>query len=68
MDSDTEESDNEKEDQNEKVDANATQEEKITIDVNKGGRCPITGKKLLGCKWNGLKEEWEIEGIRRLIF
>lgn len=72
MDSDNEESDNEsdneKEDQNEKVDANATQEEKITFDVNKGGRCPITGKKLLGCKWNGLKEEWEIEGIRRLIF
>lgn len=38
------------------------------IDINKGGRCPITGKKLLGCKWNSIKEEWEIEGIRRIIF
>ncbi|KAG7663770.1 PEX12 [[Candida] subhashii] len=38
------------------------------IDINKGGRCPITGRKLLGCKWNPIKEEWEIEGIRRLIF
>lgn len=36
--------------------------------IDDGGRCPITGKKLLGCKWNTLKEEWEIEGIRRLIF
>ncbi|RLV93618.1 Peroxisome assembly protein 12 [Spathaspora sp. JA1] len=43
-------------------------EEPTKIDINKGGRCPITGKKLLGCKWNSIKEEWEIEGIRRLIF
>ncbi|CUM57050.1 uncharacterized protein AC631_05212 [Debaryomyces fabryi] len=72
LDSDDEESDIEKEVQSEKVgdeaEANATPEDKITVDINKGGRCPITGKKLLGCKWNGLKEEWEIEGIRRLIF
>ncbi|KAI5960645.1 PEX12 [Candida pseudojiufengensis] len=39
-----------------------------TIDIDKGGRCPITGRKLLGCKWNPLKEEWQIEGVRRLIF
>ncbi|KAK7686855.1 hypothetical protein QCA50_009930 [Cerrena zonata] len=37
-------------------------------DVSKGGRCPITGKKLLGCKWNRLTEEFEVEGLRRLIF
>lgn len=40
----------------------------VFYDISKGGRCPITGKKLLGCKWNSIKEEWEIEGIRRLIF
>jgi len=73
FDSDDDESDNEKEDQSEKADeeaeTNVIPEDKITTaDINKGGRCPITGKKLLGCKWNGLKEEWEIEGIRRLIF
>lgn len=38
------------------------------IDIFRGGRCPITGKKLLGCKWNELKQDWDIEGIRRLIF
>ncbi|KAI3403732.2 PEX12 [Candida oxycetoniae] len=34
------------------------------IDINKGGRCPITGRKLLGCKWNPLTNEWQIDGIR----
>lgn len=34
----------------------------------RGGRCPITGRKLLGCKWNAVKQEWDIDGIRRLIF
>lgn len=38
------------------------------IDILRGGRCPITGKKLLGCKWNERTQEWDIEGIRRLIF
>lgn len=38
------------------------------VDIDKGGRCPVTGKKLLGCKWNTLKQEWDIEGIRRVIF
>lgn len=46
--------------------AKGPKEEK-NYDINKGGRCPITGQKLLGCKWNPLKEEWQIEGIRRLI-
>lgn len=45
-----------------------TIEDNIVIDINKGGRCPITGRKLLGCKWNPLTNEWQIEGIRRLIF
>lgn len=38
------------------------------IDITKGGRCPITGVKLLGCKWNELKNEWEINNIRKVIF
>lgn len=46
----------------------AKEKENVVIDINKGGRCPITGRRLLGCKWNPIKEEWEIEGIRRLIF
>ncbi|KAK6454633.1 peroxisome assembly protein 12 [Scheffersomyces xylosifermentans] len=56
-----EEVEDEKEEQEEKEPA-------FTIDINKGGRCPVTGRKLLGCKWNEIKQEWEIEGIRRLIF
>lgn len=44
------------------------QDQSDTVNLNKGGRCPITGKKLLGCKWNALKEEWDVEGLRRLIF
>lgn len=68
--SDEEGSDSEHE-QGENDDSNDNEHEKIkkieTININKGGRCPITGRKLLGCKWNALKEEWEIEGIRRLI-
>ena len=46
----------------------AKEKKNVVIDINKGGRCPITGRRLLGCKWNPIKEEWEIEGIRRLIF
>lgn len=37
-------------------------------DINKGGRCPITGRKLLGCKWNAVTQEFDVDGIRRLIF
>lgn len=51
-----------------KTDENiASEQEQSHIDLELGGRCPITGKKLLGCRWNTLKGEWEIEGIRRLI-
>ncbi|KAI5951998.1 PEX12 [Candida jiufengensis] len=60
------------EEKNEYSDDEEEETEKITatttIDINKGGRCPITGRKLLGCKWNPLTEQWQIEGIRRLIF
>lgn len=62
-----EEVNSEDEDEEEKeAEENEPKEEK-TYDINKGGRCPTTGQKLLGCKWNPLKEEWQIEGIRRLI-
>lgn len=37
-------------------------------EISRGGRCPITGKKLLGCKWNELKGEFDVDGVRRLIF
>lgn len=37
-------------------------------DIEKGGRCPITGRRLLGCRWNSLTQEFEVDGIRRLIF
>lgn len=36
--------------------------------ISKGGRCPITGRKLLGCKYNPLTDEFDVEGVRRLIF
>lgn len=66
------EDENENEKEKEKHDDEDTSKESkpglVTYDLKKGGRCPITGKKLLGCKWNSIKEEWEIEGIRRLIF
>ncbi|KAG2736340.1 hypothetical protein G9P44_000430 [Scheffersomyces stipitis] len=64
IDSEAEEQEKEEEPQ----DYEPKQEQDFTIDINKGGRCPVTGRKLLGCKWNAIKEEWEIEGIRRLIF
>ncbi|KAK6465122.1 putative peroxisome assembly protein 12 [Scheffersomyces coipomensis] len=57
-----------KENENEKSNSEGKQSEDIVIDISKGGRCPVTGRKLLGCKWNPIKEEWDIEGIRRLIF
>ncbi|ODV79702.1 uncharacterized protein CANTADRAFT_49460 [Suhomyces tanzawaensis NRRL Y-17324] len=61
--------DDEDDGEDEKGEAGTSKEvEKISYDINKGGRCPITGRKLLGCKWNAIKEEWDIEGIRRLIF
>lgn len=39
-----------------------------SIEISRGGRCPITGKRILGCKWNELKGEFDVDGIRRLIF
>lgn len=73
FDSESEDSDSEQEQEQEQDDGVKSDEKNVkkskhVIDINKGGRCPITGKKLLGCKWNALKEEWDIEDIRRLIF
>lgn len=39
-----------------------------SAEISRGGRCPITGKRILGCKWNELKGEFDVDGIRRLIF
>lgn len=64
-DEDVDEDDEKKQKQEEEEDDDKP---KPLYDLNKGGRCPITGKKLLGCKWNPLKEEYDIEGLRRLIF
>ncbi|OUM54966.1 hypothetical protein BVG19_g4431 [[Candida] boidinii] len=36
-------------------------------DKNKGGRCPITGKRLLGCRYSDNSKSWKISGIRRLM-
>ncbi|KAF6009975.1 hypothetical protein HII12_003521 [Brettanomyces bruxellensis] len=36
-------------------------------DKSTGGRCPVTGKKLLGCKYSDTMKEWKVTGIRRLI-
>lgn len=59
--------DSEDENDDEKKNEKEVHERKELTEI-KGGRCPITGKRLLGCKWNSLKEEWDVEGIRRLIF
>lgn len=60
-------SDSQSDSQNESNSENEGElEEKF--DIEKGGRCPITGTKLLGCKWNSLKNEWEINNIRKVIF
>ncbi|GMM27322.1 ubiquitin-protein ligase peroxin 12 [Martiniozyma asiatica (nom. inval.)] len=32
-----------------------------------GGRCPVTGRTLLGCTYSPPKGEWVVRGIRRLI-
>lgn len=63
-------SDDSDSDSDEEVEEEEKQEEskQQLYDIDKGGRCPITGRKLLGCKWNPLKEEYDIEGLRRLIF
>ncbi|KAG5355449.1 Peroxisome assembly protein 12 [Yarrowia sp. C11] len=30
-----------------------------------GGRCPVTGQKLLGCRWQD--DMWQVTGLRRLM-
>lgn len=32
-----------------------------------GGRCPVTGQRLLGCKFNLEKNAWDVSGLRRII-
>lgn len=41
---------------------------KSDVNTDKGGRCPVTGQKLLGCRWNEISGEFDVDGIRRLIF
>ncbi|CUM67265.1 uncharacterized protein PRCAT00004958001 [Priceomyces carsonii] len=65
-DSDSESVDGEYEERNEKGSEHF--EGQQHADISKGGRCPITGKKLLGCKWNAAKGSFDVEGLRRLIF
>lgn len=31
------------------------------------GRCPVTGQRLLGVRYSDDKEDWEIDGLRRLM-
>lgn len=64
--SESEDEDDEDEDEDDEKDRD--EKKKAPFDISKGGRCPITGKKLLGCRWNPLKEEFEVEGLRRLMF
>lgn len=33
----------------------------------KGGKCPISKRKLFGCDWNELKNEWNVRSLRRII-
>lgn len=65
-DSDGESEENEKQRKEKAKFENKKAESKF--DVSKGGRCPITGRKLLGCRFNSLADEFEVEGLRRLIF
>ncbi|ANZ77958.1 BA75_04555T0 [Komagataella pastoris] len=37
------------------------------LDEETGGRCPITGRRLLGCRINKTTGEWTVDGIRRLM-
>lgn len=32
-----------------------------------GGKCPVTGKILLGCSWSETQNEWIVKGLRRVI-
>ncbi|KAH3668576.1 hypothetical protein OGAPHI_002330 [Ogataea philodendri] len=32
-----------------------------------GGKCPVTGKKLIGCKYSQTAKEWKVTNVRRLM-
>lgn len=32
-----------------------------------GGRCPVSGQRLLGCRYDYALKEWKVDGIRRLV-
>lgn len=32
-----------------------------------GGRCPVTGTRLLQCRYNADRETWDVGGLRRLM-
>lgn len=34
---------------------------------DEGGRCPVTGRRLLGCSWGETRNEWIVKGVRRII-
>lgn len=36
-------------------------------DPQKGGRCPITGRRLIGCRYSANEQEWKVDGVRRLM-
>jgi len=36
-------------------------------DSLKGGRCPVTGKKLVGCRYSAAEGHWRVDGVRRLM-
>lgn len=65
---DEESEDDVEEEKKEKVSKTEKPESGSSYDISKGGRCPITGRKLLGCKWNSITQEFDVEGVRRLIF
>lgn len=38
-----------------------------TADRTTGGHCPVTGQRLLQCRFSEESEEWEVGGLRRLM-
>lgn len=68
-DSENDDEDDEKEKEEEAEKEESGNDKTVSqADIEKGGRCPITGRRLLGCRWNSLTQEFEVDGIRRLIF
>lgn len=66
--SEDEDSDVEEKDNLEETQPKEAKAEEAQININKGGRCPVTGRKLLGCRWNEVTGEFDVDGVRRLIF